>query len=268
MEHIEVTNLTDTDLQELKAALHSELNTRPPSIGLVGVSGVGKSSTVNSMFKTKLAVSHTVACTKEFEETQLSLHMHRGEMVGEEAHLIVVDAPGLGEDIELDPKYIEMYKTHLKSCDVILWILSARNRAMALDQSYLRHFANFHDRMVFGVNQVDLVHPMNWNMNIDLPSPEMETRINKIASDRSQKLESIVGDSVEVIPYSATRGFNLEKLFNRLILAIPETRRWIYDGLKDFSYRDFIPRMSEAKQIQKTTPPPSIWQRLLRRLSK
>ena len=78
-----MSKLTDADIREIRSAMHSELRERPPTIGLVGVSGVGKSSTINSMFKTTLAVSHTVACTKEFKETELSLHMHRGEMEGE-----------------------------------------------------------------------------------------------------------------------------------------------------------------------------------------
>jgi ABC-type dipeptide/oligopeptide/nickel transport system ATPase component len=38
-----------------------ELQQRPPVIGLVGVSGVGKSSTINKIFKTNLETSDTVA---------------------------------------------------------------------------------------------------------------------------------------------------------------------------------------------------------------
>lgn len=234
-------DLTSKELFKIKIALHEELKERPPTIGLIGVSGVGKSSCINSMFKTTLAISHTVACTKEFQEIELSLHMHQGNMEGESVNLIVVDAPGLGEDIALDPKYIKMYEEHLPSCDVILWVLNARNRAVALDQSYLQHFVEFHDRMVFGINQVDLVHPMNWNAQINLPSEEMEQQINVIVADRVAKLASIIGDKSEIIPFSAKTGFNLEKLFNRLIKSMPESRRWIYNGLKSFSYRDFVP---------------------------
>jgi hypothetical protein len=50
--------------EEELARLVQELRQHPPTIGLVGVSGVGKSSTINRMFKTNLPISHTVACTK------------------------------------------------------------------------------------------------------------------------------------------------------------------------------------------------------------
>lgn len=236
-----MSKLTDDDIRKMREAMGFTLAKTPPVIGLIGVSGVGKSSTINAMFKTSLPISHTVACTKEFKTTDMELQMAKGEMSGTRVSLQVIDAPGLGEDIFLDPKYIGMYHEHLPSCDVILWVLSARNRAMALDQKYLHDFKEFHQKIIFGINQVDLVHPMNWNHKINLPSVEMENNINEITNDRSAKLYSITKSEIKIVPYSATYGFNLEKLFKILIRAIPEKRRWIFDGLKNFSYRDFIP---------------------------
>ncbi len=236
-----MSNLSDKDIQEIRKAMGIELSDRPPSIGLVGVSGVGKSSTINAMFKTSLAISHTVACTKEFKATDMSLQIKQGEMSGNKVSLKVIDAPGLGEDKDLDPKYIKMYREHLPDCDVILWILSARNRAMALDQSYLEKLNQFREKIVFGINQVDLVHPMDWNRKINLPSIAMEKNIEEIVKDRKEKLFTIVKTNIKIIPYSASYGFNLHKLFDMVIEAIPENRRWIFGGLKNFSYRDFIP---------------------------
>lgn len=236
-----MSKLTDDDIQKIREAMRGTLGKTPPAIGLIGVSGVGKSSTINAMFKTSLPISHTVACTKEFRTNDMALQMAKGEMSGSRVSLQVIDAPGLGEDISLDPKYISMYHKHLPNCDVILWVLGARNRAVALDQKYLHDFREFHQKIVFGINQVDLVHPMNWNHKINLPSAEMETYIDEITNDRAAKLYSITKSEVRIVPYSATYGFNLEKLFKLLIQTIPEKRRWIFDGLKNFSYRDFIP---------------------------
>lgn len=236
-----MSKLSNQDVQHIKQAMRIELNNKPPTIGLVGVSGVGKSSTINAMFKTSLAISHTVACTKEFEATDMSLQIKTGEISGEQTSLRVIDAPGLGEDIMIDSKYIKMYHQYLPQCDVILWVLSARNRAIALDQTYLKEFLQYSEKIVFGVNQVDLVYPMNWNHKINLPSKEMEKNITEIEKDRTDKLKTIVNRNVPIVSYSAIHGFNLEKLFNALIQTIPERRRWIFDGLKNFSYRDFIP---------------------------
>lgn len=48
-----MAKLTDNELQKVKQAMLKELANTPPTIGLVGVSGVGKSSTINAMFKLK-----------------------------------------------------------------------------------------------------------------------------------------------------------------------------------------------------------------------
>src|SRR5713226_9254729 len=104
---------------------------------------------------------HIVATTKEFRNVDLQLQTQPQEMLAAlpipqqifqeiQVMLRVVDAPGLGEDIARDPQYIQMYHEHLPKCDAILWIITARNRALALDQQYLREFAEFHPKMAFG----------------------------------------------------------------------------------------------------------------------
>lgn len=157
----------------------------------MGVSGVGKSSTINAMFKTSLPVSHTVACTKEFWALKLDLKMTQGPAQGRGINLVVHDAPGLGEDLANDAQYLSMYREKLPDCDIILWILTARNRAVALDQHYLTQLEEFQDRIVFGLNQVDLVEPMNWPPGLPIPSVEQEKHIAEILKDRGRRLSSV-----------------------------------------------------------------------------
>lgn len=64
--------LTQEEEAELARLIGAEVQAKPPTIRLVGVSGVGKSSTVNATFKTRLPVSHTVACTKVTHGPSLS----------------------------------------------------------------------------------------------------------------------------------------------------------------------------------------------------
>lgn len=236
-----MNGLSQRDMKRVQEAIRAEVSANPPRIGVVGVSGVGKSSTINAMFKTNLAVSHARACTKEFLDTPMQLRMLSGIAEADPVSLIVVDAPGLGEDIHLDPGYLDKYQRQLPKCDVILWILTARSRAMSLDQSYLHELSEYVGNMVFAVNQVDLVHPMDWNDHIGLPSRAMEENTAEIAADRADKLAGVLGRRPAVTAYSASRGFNLEQLFAMLLAAIPEQRRFIYDGLKNFSYMDFVP---------------------------
>jgi len=233
--------LTPADTEKIRDAMLEEVASRPPTIGVVGVSGVGKSSTINTMFKTRLKISHTVAGTKEFGATDLSLHFTAGEVKGEMINLRMVDAPGLGEDKKLDSAYIQMYKDNLPLCDVILWVMNARNRAVALDQIYLEEFKEFGSRIVFGINQVDLVHPMDWHPASPIPSVNMEKHIEEIVKDRSEKIQSVLNAPVKIIAYSAEKGYNLEQLFALLIDSIPSQRKWLFASLKNFSFRDFVP---------------------------
>ncbi len=233
--------LSDDDKAQFLKAVGEELR-NPPTIGIIGVSGTGKSSTINTMFRTSLPVSHTTACTKKFESSQIDVQLTHGQAEPTPTKLVVYDAPGLGEDIRQDPGYIEMYQRYLPKCDVILWVMAARNRALALDQTYLKEFRSLHSRMVFGLNQVDLVEPMNWKAGLPIPSSEQKAHITEIITDRSKRLGEIVDSEVKVIPYSNVRGFNLEELFAGLIGHVKGDRAWIFAGLRNFDFRQYLPK--------------------------
>ena len=232
-----MSELPSIEKQRMIEALMSQ----PPKIGLVGVSGVGKSSTINRLFKTSLPTSDTVACTKKFRDISLEINATQGELSGSVLQLIVCDAPGLGEDVKKDSEYLDMYRRELPSCDVILWVTTARNRAIALDQIYLEKLQEFQDRIVFGINQVDLVEPLNWPNKLPIPSPEQEKNIKAIAEDRKTRFSDFLGRDVKVVPYSTVRGFNLEDLFTSLLESAPEGRKWPFGLIKNFKFEDWMP---------------------------
>jgi predicted GTPase len=233
--------LSEKEIKELRQEILKEISSKPPTIGVIGVSGVGKSSTLNSLFKTNLATSDTVACTKEFRAEALSLEFKQGYAKNEKVLLTVIDAPGLGEDIYNDPEYLEMYKSNLSECDVILWVMTGRNRAIALDQMYLQELFSFHSKIVFAINQVEIIEPQSWNTKINLPTEEQLKNIAIIEKDKKEKLEKIINRQIKICSYSAKSKYNLEELFGLIIDNCPENRKWIFDGLKNFHYTDFIP---------------------------
>lgn len=255
--------MLELELEQAKAAIAEEFAKRIPTIGVIGLSGTGKSSTINAWFGTKLPVSHVRACTKEFWHNDLPVEVKEGEGAGKKVSLRVIDAPGLGEDVKKDPSYLDMYREYLPNCDVILWVMAARNRAVALDQMYLEQLKDFHERIIFCVNQVDLVEPNNWT-RLNLPSEEQEANISEILLDRAEKIGQVVGRTVGIVPYSAGRKYNLQKLFTAAVTSCPGKRAWLFSMIKDFRPDDAIPeaarsyiareleRLESAKKLKKS----------------
>lgn len=232
----------EMDADAIIAKLQKALESQPPTIGVIGVSGTGKSSTINAMFNTQLHVSNSVRGTLAFQSSDVDLQIKRGKLEGTTAQLRVVDAPGLGEDIRKDPKYLEMYRTHLPACDVILWVSNARNRAVALEQQYLAELRPFHDRMIFGINQVDLIEPMNWDNARNMPSREQEKSIGEILSDRKERFEYVIGKSIKMVPYSAKQYHDLTYLHANIIDTCGDGRKWLFEALRSFSPKDWLDR--------------------------
>ena len=231
--------------------MDEEYRKNPPSIALIGLSGVGKSSTINAMFNTNLTVSATTRGTSKFESIRASLSVQRTGEIGKPAFLQVYDAPGLGEDLRLDPEYLQMYEEFLPKCDVILWIIAARNRALALDQHYLERLRPFLDKVVFGINQSDLVDPLDWDDTKNLPSSQQSLHIEAIVKDRSQKISDFLGRKVNIIAYSASRYYRLMDLYQHIIENSPRERRWMFEFVRAFDSSDWLKRATGLSEEEK-----------------
>ncbi|MGO9544263.1 MAG: GTPase family protein [Rhodomicrobium sp.] len=234
-------------------AVEEEFNRQPPTICVIGLSGVGKSSTINAMFGTAKRVSATTRGTHRFRADTFQIASSRMEGAAVKCALRVLDAPGLGEDIGLDDNYLSRYKHHLKEkkCDIVLWILAARNRALALDQQYLSRLADVLPNVVIGVNQADLVDPLNWNDSINMPSLAQERAIEEIAADRHAKLSKCLRGQSAAVAYSALKYYNLQSLFAACLDASPPERRWMFDLLKSFSTLDWLSKAKGLSAAQK-----------------
>jgi len=223
-------------------AILDEVHRKPPTIAVIGLSGSGKSSVINRLFRTTLPVSHTSACTKDFLYSDIGLEIRNGVAAGQPVSLRVIDCPGLGEDVTLESGYLEHYQKHLPEADVILYVTAARNRgAVALEQMHLRHLLQYVDRMVFGLSQADLVEPRDWNVRLNRPGELQMKYIEEICEDRAARFATVAGRQVRCLPFASSQGFGLQSLFTALILNCPPERAWIFESLKAFDFRQFIP---------------------------
>ncbi|MBI5295337.1 MAG: 50S ribosome-binding GTPase [Chloroflexi bacterium] len=209
-----------------------------PTIAIIGASGVGKTSTLNSLFGTNLRVSHTTAGTKQPSKIEI---MEKGKRVtGTKGDLILYDMPGVDEDIDIDDEYIEIYRQIISHCDVAVWIVSATDRRMKHDQVFIRDVvtaanSDLASRLVIGVNKVDTIFPQNWDCQLNIPSLEQKRNLDEILENVRIKLTKVIPGLTRnrVVAYSARQRYHLQELFGGMLKACHPNRAWLLHSRGD-----------------------------------
>lgn len=131
----------------------SQLTNYVPVIGIMGKTGVGKSSLCNALFADKMSpVSDVTACTRD----PLCFRLQ----VGEHA-MTIVDLPGVGESERRDVEYAELYSQQLPRLDLVLWLIKVDDRALAVDEHFYREVIGeaYRHKVLFVISQSDKVEP-------------------------------------------------------------------------------------------------------------
>lgn len=98
----------------------------PIKIGILGKTGVGKTTTVNTLFNASFKTSRTIVGTDCAQYKDFTLP--------DGGQITIVDMPGYGRSMEEDENYKEIYLKELPKCDVILLIIQANSRDFVDDQ--------------------------------------------------------------------------------------------------------------------------------------
>ena len=210
------TALGADELSLLEQMVKAE-RSKPPKVAIIGKSGVGKTTTINSLFRTDWKTSDTVAGTKNAQMEEFSLPNG--------FRLSVVDMPGLGEDIDSDELYETMYRNILPGVDVVLWVIQANAKDLSEDQRILNDVVltcmrGLERRIVVGLNQVDKIGPGGWNERLNYPSPEQQVSIARRCEDIIAKLSRVTPVSKQhIVYYSALRCYLLPELMTAMINA-------------------------------------------------
>ena len=131
----------------------NQLTCYEPVIGIMGKTGAGKSSLCNVLFAGDVSpVSDVVACTRETLHFRLQLG---------ERGMSIVDLPGVGESNAHDAKYAALYRKQLPRLDLVLWLIKADDRALAVDEHFYHQVIGevYRHKVLFVISQSDKAEP-------------------------------------------------------------------------------------------------------------
>lgn len=140
--------VTERILQQINQLTHYE-----PVIGIMGKTGTGKSSLCNTLFAGDISpVSNVAACTRK--PLQFRLQLGKRTMT-------IMDLPGVGESELRDAEYAALYREQLPRLDLVLWLIKADDRALAVDEHFYREVIGetYRRKVLFVISQSDKVEP-------------------------------------------------------------------------------------------------------------
>lgn len=206
----------------LRQLLMQELNhliKYEPVIGIMGKTGVGKSSLCNALFRSPVcAVNAVEACTRQPQRVRLRFGQH---------YLTLVDLPGVGESVTRDGEYRELYRDLMPQLDMVLWVLKADDRAYATEELFYQDvFAQYGGPLppvLWVLNQVDKTEPAErWNWLSAQPSALQTERIAQKQQAVARQLQIAEKD---ILPVSVRGRYRLSHLVETMITRLPKQAR-------------------------------------------
>lgn len=204
---------------------------RPLDVMVTGVTGAGKSTTLNSFFQKTIAKVGDGVDPETMELDSYELNdVFR-----------VWDTPGLGDGVEKDKihkkKLIDLlYKTYTLDgntygfIDMVLVIIEGANRDMGTTYSLLNDIIvpNIQkDRIFVVINQADVaMKGRHWIESSFSPDSVLLDFLEEQSDSIKRRVKEATGvDILKPVYYSAEYGFNVKSVFDMIIDNMPTKRR-------------------------------------------
>ena len=196
---------------------------RPLDVMVTGVTGAGKSTTLNTIFKKNVATVGNGVDPETMDLDSYSLNdVFR-----------LWDTPGLGDGVANDEihkrKLVNLlYKTYSLDGNIYGWIDSAivvlegLNRDMGSTYTLLNEVIvpNIQaDRILVVINQADMaMKGRHWNKETNRPDEVLVDFLERQALSIQNRVKEATGVTIrKLVYYSAEYGYNIEKLLDFII---------------------------------------------------
>lgn len=214
----------------------SKMNIRPLDVMVTGVTGAGKSTTLNAFFQKNVAKVGDGVDPETMELDSYSLN----------DAFRLWDTPGLGDGIAKDQvhkkKLVDLlYKVYVTNpdqqrygwIDMVLVIIEGGNRDMGTTYTLLNEVIvpNIQrDRILVAINQADFaMKGYHWNHSFNAPDAELYAFLENQALSIQRRVREATGVNIlKPVYYSAHYSWNIDKLFDFIIDNMPTCRRSLF----------------------------------------
>ena len=227
--------------------MHSKILNPPLNILFVGVTGAGKSSTINALLGCNAA--------NVGEGTDPETQNTRAYKLDE--YFTLWDSPGLGDSPENDARHLQIIKSMLfrprkefnmncgKLIDMVIVVIDGSRRDLGMVYTLLNEvifpFINS-IRVLFVINQADMAKSgRHWDNNTSSPDENLQAFLKEQAQSVRQRIEENTGKEIRLpLCISATENFNIYALMNYIIDNLPYQRSSIptEEQIEEFKIRD------------------------------
>ncbi|SLL19744.1 GTPase Era [Mycobacteroides abscessus subsp. abscessus] len=211
----------------------SKANFRPLDVMVTGVTGAGKSTTLNSFFQKTVASVGSGVDPETMELDSYSLN----------DSIRFWDTPGLGDGVQQDQLHSKklvdlLYKTYTLDAtrygfiDLVLIVIEGANRDMGTTYKLLNEVIvpNIQkERILVAINQADVaMKGRHWLHENNKPDEVLKEFLeNQATSIKKRVFETTGVNIIKPVYYSAEYNFNVHMLFDLIIDNMPTKRRSI-----------------------------------------
>ncbi len=230
LEEVTVAAIPRAETQTLREILEraeptAAVEKKPISILLVGRTGAGKSSVINTLFRAEQAAVDVLPSTDKIQ----SYRWQRPDGVGAEETLVLWDTPGYEQVAHPDLR--EQVLDYASEADLLLLVTPALDPALQMDADFLQEMrSEVADLAVIAVvSQVDRLRPMReWSppYHWRTGSWPKETAIREAVAYRSEQLGELCQQVLPLASQTSQRSpWGDEELAQALIGAITPTKQ-------------------------------------------